>query len=240
MGYAYLPDGTRIDYKEYIEKHPHWQKVRQTRFDFDNHQCAVCHCNLDGQRYETHHMSYLHLGNERVVDVITLCPKHHTVFHNNWSKQKFWKGKESGHWDAFSLEGTAELCATYYIEDKFISKNPDAPNLCNLDTCRQYVDQYAKDFSLVRVPVIDINDISLFVRNKRYELLFEAEQRGLSVNEFLDECYGLEVRGKNPIRRDAKAFFNKHSIENMHLHYSENPNINKLMNLVEEKENNHE
>ena len=232
MGYAYLRDGTRIDYNTYIESHPHWQRVREARFTFDGGKCVVCHKDLTNSQYQTHHLDYRHLGNEHLTDVITLCPLHHTLFHRNWTKQTYWQGKESGHWEVFSLEHTAKMCAMYYKEDKFICKDPDAPNLCNTDTDRQYIDDYCRSQQFEKAPMLDPHDLELFVRNKRYELLFEAINRGLSIEEFLDECYGPKIRGQNPIRREAGQYFNKHTIESFRAHYSENKNINILMQEV--------
>lgn len=225
-----------MEYNQYIQSHPHWQLVRKARFDFDNHSCVVCHRNLDGQKYETHHLNYSHLGNERMTDVITLCPKHHIMFHNVWCKQKYWKGREPDHWEVFDLYHTARLCLIYQNEDKFISKNNDNPNLCSQNIIREYIDQYFKEYQPEQNPVIDPNDVVLFIRNKRYEMFFEAEARGLSVDEFLDECYGEKVRGKNPIRQEAgkKNGPFDHEPKSFHRHYSENKNINILMKKVEE------
>ncbi len=234
MGYAYLPSGERIDYKQYIESHPHWQKVRQARFEFDGGRCVVCHADLKGTKFETHHLSYIHLGNEHMTDVITLCPRHHKIFHNNWSKQTYWKGRESGHWDVFDLEHTAILCRNYYHEDKFICKDADAPNLCNPNTSKEYVDKYFKDAQLDKHPVIDPHDFELFVRNKRYEMVFDAEKRGLTVEQFLDEFFGEKIRGKNPLRQEAgkKSGPFDHTFESFHRHYKENKNILTLMDEV--------
>ena len=232
MGYAYLSDGTRMDYRAYIESHPHWQKVRLARFNFDGGRCVVCHKDLTNSQYQTHHIDYRHLGNEHMRDVLTMCPYCHTLFHRNWAKQTYWQGKESGHWDVFDLEHTARMCAQFYMEDKFLCKDPNAPNLCNTDIDRQYIDDYCKSGQFVRAPVIDPHDLELFVRNKRYELLFDAESRGLTVEEFLDECYGPKIRGQNPMRREAGQYFNKHTLQAFHAHYSENKNINLLMQEV--------
>ena len=90
MGVAYLPDGTLIDYKEYIEKHPYWQRVRQARFDFDGGKCVICHKDLHDEPYNTHHLHYQRLGHERLRDVITLCPGCHHDFHRSWQKSQFW------------------------------------------------------------------------------------------------------------------------------------------------------
>lgn len=234
MGLAYLPDGSLIDYKEYIEKHPHWQKVRTERFKFDGGRCVVCHRDLTGQTYQTHHLHYLRLGNERLRDVITLCPACHKEFHESWTRSNFWKGKESGHWDVYSLEHTARICARYWPQDRLISKDPDGLNLCSKDVCRQLLDEYFRDEGMTRPPRIDPNDISLFIRNKRYEMFFEAESRGLSVEQFLDECYGEKVRGKNPLRQEAgrKNGPFDHTPKSFHQHYLENKNINILMEEV--------
>lgn len=238
MGYAYLKDGTRMEYNKYVDTHPHWQKVREARFKFDGCRCVVCHKDLQGQEYHTHHLTYLHLGDEHLTDVITLCPKHHTLFHRNWQKQKFWVGKEDGHWEVFSLEHTARMCAKYYTEDKFICKDPSAPNLCNQDTDREYIDRYIKEGEFTELPVLDPHDLGLFVRNKRYEMVFEAENRGLSVEEFLDECYGPKIRGKNPLRQEAgkKNGTYDHTLKSFHKHYAENKNLNLLMQEVKKYE----
>lgn len=238
MGVAYLPDGTLIDYKEYIRSHPHWQAVRNKRFEFDKGRCVICHRDLTGKEYQTHHLHYQRLGHERIRDVVTMCPACHHDFHQSWTKSQFWKGKEAGHWEVFSLKHTARLCAHYWHQDRFICKDPEAPNLCNRDVCRQLLDDYYTDFGLLEHPIIDPNDISLFVRNKRYELFFEAESRGLSVEEFLDECYGPKIRGKSPLRTEAgkkNGTFN-HTPESFHRHYTENNNINILMKEAEKYE----
>lgn len=238
MGYAYLRDGTRLDYNTYIETHPHWQAVRDARFKFDGGKCVICQKDLTGTQYQTHHMDYRHLGDEHLTDVVTMCPKHHTIFHRNWAKQKFWVGKEEGHWEVFDLEHTARMCLKYYREDKFICKDVRAPNLCNNDIDREYIDRYIKENNFERAPVLDPHDLSLFVRNKRYEMVFDAERRGLTVEQFLDECYGEKVRGKNPMRAEAgkKNGTFDHTLASFHKHYNENKNINILMEEVKKYE----
>lgn len=231
MGLAYLPDGTRLKYNDYIRNSPRWQKVRQTRFEFDDGKCVVCHKDLRGESFQTHHITYLRLGRERIRDVITLCDDCHRTFHQTWVKSQFWEGKESGHWEVYSLEHTARLCAENWRYDRLISRDPDGPNLCKAENCNQLIDDYFKKYHLMDAPVIDPHDISLFIRNKRYELFFEAETRGLSVEKFLDEYYGPKVRGKNPLRQEAgrKNGPFDHTSASFHRHYSENANLLLLM-----------
>lgn len=195
----------------------------------------MCRKDLHGEAYQTHHLNYQRLGRERIRDVVTLCDACHKEFHQNWSKVEFWKGKEEGHWEVYSLKHTAKLCAKYWKTDRLISKNPDDPNLCNNDTDIQLIDDYFRSENLSEHPVIDPHDIALFVRNKRYELFFDAEKRGLSVDQFLDEYYGKKVRGKNPVRTEAgrKGGPFDHEPKAFHRHYIENRNLNILMEEVE-------
>ncbi|MBQ2001863.1 MAG: hypothetical protein II240_01015 [Bacteroidaceae bacterium] len=234
MGVAYLPDGTLIDYEEYIASHPHWQKVRRARFDFDGGKCVICHKDLHNQPYQTHHLHYQRLGHERIRDVITLCATCHHDFHQSWQKSHFWKGKEDGHWDVFNLHHTALLCSKNWRKDKFICRDPDGLNLCSRDVCRELLEDYLQELNTAKVPIIDPNDLQLFVRNKRYELYFEAEANGQTVEEFLDSFYGPKVRGQNPLRQEAgrKNGPFDHTPESFHRHYAENKNIITLMEEV--------
>jgi hypothetical protein len=234
LGIAYLPDGTRIDYNEYIRKHPRWQSVKKARFDFDEGRCVVCHKDLHGEAYQTHHLHYQRLGHERLRDVITLCDGCHKAFHESWHRSPFWTGKEAGHWETYSIHHTARLCAAYWREDRLINRNPESKNLCGREACRDLIDDYYRDFNITKPAVIDPNDISLFIRNKRYELFFEAEKNGKTVEEFLDDYYGPKIRGKNPLRQEAgkKNGPFDHTPESLHRHYSENKNIILLMDEV--------
>lgn len=224
-----------MDYAKYIQTHPHWQKVRKARFDFDNGLCVVCHKDLHGKPYQTHHLHYLRLGNERLRDVVTMCDSCHKAFHQSWTRSQFWAGREEGHWEAYSLEHTARICAANWRHDRLISRNEDDPNMCSRDVCRQLLDDYFRRAHLTTHPRVDPNDIQLFIRNKRYELFFEAETRGLTVEQFLDEYYGEKIRGKNPLRQEAgrKGGPFDHTPANFHRHYLENKNLNILMEEVE-------
>lgn len=233
MGYAYLPDGSRIDYKEYL-KHPRWKKVREARLEFDGFKCVVCHRDMRGEPYETHHLSYQLLGRERLRDVVTMCPSCHKAFHQNWQRLEFWRGKEGGHWQVYDLNHTARICSRYWREDRLIARDPNGINLCSADVAAQVIDNYCRAEELTTCPIIDPHDITLFARNKRYELFFEAESRGLTVEQFLDEYYGPKIRGKNPLRQEAgrKDGPFDHTPESFHRHYKENKNIIQLMEEV--------
>lgn len=235
MGFAYLPDGSRMKYEEYLH-HPRWKQVRNARLKFDDYKCVVCHRDMTGEPYETHHLTYVRLGRERLRDVVTVCPSCHKVFHDNWQRSEFWRGKEAGHWQVYDLEHTAAICAMYWKEDRFISRNPNGPNLCSRDVITQYIDDYCRVKQLAVCPIIEPNDISLFIRNKRYELFFAAEEQGQTVEQFLDSYFGEKIRGKNPLRQEAgrKNGPFDHTPKSFHQHYTENKNIMILMREVED------
>lgn len=233
MGLAYLPDGSLIDYKEYIDKHPHWQKVRTERFKFDGGRCVVCHRDLTGKTYQTHHLHYLRLGNERLRDVITLCPACHQEFHESWTRSNFWKGKESGHWDVYSLEHTARICARYWKQDRLISKDPNGLNLCGKDVCRQLLDEYFRDEGMTRPPRIDPNDISLLsgTSGMRCSSRLKPEDCLSSsslMNATARRSEGRILSDRKPAGRTARSTTPK----SFHQHYLENKNINILMEEV--------
>ena len=103
--------------------------------------------------------------------------------------------------------------------------------MCSTQLQRETIDRYFREEQITTGILIDTNDIGLFVRNKRYELFFEAEARGLTVEQFLDEYFGPKVRGQNPLRQEAgrkKGPFD-HEPKSFHRHYKENRNLNILM-----------
>jgi hypothetical protein len=65
-------------------------------------------------------------------------------------------------------------------------------------------------------------------------MFFDAEERGLTVEQFLNECFGEKVRGKNPLRQEAgrKNGPFDHEPKSFHRHYSENKNLMVLMQEV--------
>ena len=235
MGFAYLPNGNVIDYKEYLQ-HPKWAEIREKRFRFDGGRCVICHADLRGDTYQCHHMTYQRCGHEHITDLVTLCPNCHDDFHKRWQKAEYWKGQEYGHWMDFDLEHTAKLCQTYWKEDRLICKDENAPNMCHLPYIKNLINRYVEEFKVPGYPLINPQDILLFIRNKRYELWFQAEAEGKTKEEYLDSYYGKKIRGKNPIRLMAEGFFTRHKDDSYYTHYSENEDINQLMLKVKEME----
>jgi len=228
-GVAVLPDGSRMPYKEYIGNgcpaHPHWEKARNYRYIFDGCRCVICHAELDEKSFQTHHLTYERLGHERVRDVITLCNDCHENFHSVWKYAEYYKEQDDDHWEMFSLDDTAKLCGTHLQDDFWFGGEL---NCCSMDTCRNLIDEYYRENDVTVPVVINPEDVQLYFRNKRYEVLFEAEQNGMtlngsvdaSVDVFLDARFGAKGgKGGNPKRSEARTFTTRHGSESFHRNY---------------------
>lgn len=235
MGLAYLPDGTRMNYEDYL-KTKEWRQKKADRLAFDNWQCGFCHAAIDSDHYETHHLNYSRLGNEDMEhDLITLCRMCHTNFHAVWERSKKWESTPLTHWRDFSLPDTAMLCYRYLHEDFMFGGEY---NLCSVDTIRGFIDQYFIDFQLTTPVRIAEEDIQLYVRNKRYDLFFAVyKEDWFDLESWLDKIFGQKgIPGGNKRRSEARRFFTKHKPGAMKRIYKENDNINILMQEVEKIE----
>ena len=185
MGLAYLENGQRMSYEEYL-KSKQWRQKKLNRLAFDNWSCGFCHKPIhDGDRYETHHVKYNRLGHENIeTDIISLCPTCHQDFHNSWDKTKYWEQTPLSHWKEYSLKDTAQLCAENIENDLLLGGEY---NLCSDDVICGVIDQYYKDHEITSPVFIYENDIKMFFRNKRYELLIQAEKEGTGLEEMLNE-----------------------------------------------------
>lgn len=235
-GIAVLPDGVRIPYKEYIgAPHSHWIELRNKRYAMDGFRCVFCRVDLPVWGFQTHHITYDRLGHESLEDIVTTCNSCHEKFHSAWKYAEYYKEQDYDHWKTFSLPDTAKLCAWYKTQDFWFGGDL---NCCSQDTCRALIDMYFIDNEIVTPVPICPEDIQLYFRNKRYEMLFDEEARGMvldckanaAVEAFLDEHFGKKGgNGGNKKRADARAFMTRHSSESLHRNYWYLWHINKLM-----------
>ena len=226
--YAYLPDGRRMDSRDYWHT-PEWKAISHERFSYDMGMCVVCHKPAQVE----HHLDSRTYGHEGITDIISLCHPCHKRFHELWNPADYWKNNDmESHWDVYSLEDTAKLCAMYWREDMYLG-GEYGNNMCSQSRIKDYIDLYMKETESTGT-VIGEMDIQLFIRNKRYELWFKS---GCStIEEFLDKQFGQKVRGGNPIRRDAEDFYYRKWLRRgqdpkaaMKETYEENDTITTLM-----------
>lgn len=238
-GSAVLRDGTRIPYREYVgldghPPHPYWVRVKNVRYNVDGGKCVLCHAEIDQKQAQTHHMNYERLGHETLRDVITLCKECHEHFHETWKHGEYYKEQDDDHWAVFSLKDTAKLCNDHLSDDYWFGGDLDC---CSIDVCRSLCDE------ITNPAVINPEDVQLFFRNKRYEVLFAAEEVGIVLNgtlneageAFLDGLFGKKGgKGGNQKRSKARTFMTRHSSESFHRNYWYLKHINEL---IEEAKN---
>jgi hypothetical protein len=65
-------------YNAYLSSQ-HWKSLRQKVLARDNYRCTDCHSPIN---LHVHHLSYSHLGKERMYELETLCSRCHRYRHN--------------------------------------------------------------------------------------------------------------------------------------------------------------
>lgn len=66
-----------VDYNEYIQS-AKWKEKRNRRVAIDRYRCQKCGST---SKLNVHHLSYEHLGDEPMEDLITLCESCHAAVH---------------------------------------------------------------------------------------------------------------------------------------------------------------
>ncbi len=68
-----------LPYKEYLTTH-HWDEKRMEAMKRAGFKCMLC--NAGGCELHTHHRTYDNIGHEDPADLICLCDKCHSKFHD--------------------------------------------------------------------------------------------------------------------------------------------------------------
>lgn len=76
---ALIDDLCALPYEVYLQT-VHWQEVRERCLDRDDHRCRRC---ASRRNLNVHHLTYERRGQERAIDVITLCRACHELAHGN-------------------------------------------------------------------------------------------------------------------------------------------------------------
>lgn len=207
---------------------------RRLRWEFDNHKCVFCHAELTEKDCRMHHLSYDQLGNEEIADIVTLCDRCHSLFHHNWKPVEYFKEEDENHWEMWDLDQTAQICAWALNKDYWFDGDL---NCCSTSVCQELIDDFMVENELLAT-TINPQDIQLYIRNKRYDIILEEEKHGLildrstndSVNRFLDSKFGKKgAKGGNKNRSDARTFITKHDSESFNRNRKLLDYINILM-----------
>lgn len=69
----------------YYRRQPHWRKIRKEALMRDGYACVTCGSisNL-----HVHHLTYKHIGEERLHELRTLCENCHAAEHRRWMKER--------------------------------------------------------------------------------------------------------------------------------------------------------
>jgi 5-methylcytosine-specific restriction endonuclease McrA len=79
-------------YREYLFS-PEWKKIRESVLKRDDNRCRLCNST---SRLEVHHRVYPDVyGQEKLIDLITICKYCHKLFHDKREiQQKIFKRKK--------------------------------------------------------------------------------------------------------------------------------------------------
>lgn len=83
-GYISFEESGFTDYKKWYHevylKSPHWEKLKKVALQRADRKCQVCSCN--NFPLNVHHNTYQNLGHEYITDLVVLCERCHSRFHN--------------------------------------------------------------------------------------------------------------------------------------------------------------
>lgn len=68
----------KLRYEEYLRS-DHWQSIRPKAFERADNKCQLCSST---DRLEVHHNTYKNRGHEKPTDLVVLCKRCHSKFHN--------------------------------------------------------------------------------------------------------------------------------------------------------------
>ena len=116
----------------------HWQRIRAARLRIAEQQCEYtdhdgrCDACSTWSELHCHHKTYDRLGNERVEDVVILCPQHHLITHllehtcNNCREEIYYCAD-----DVWLDHDVDQLIEDYDFKEALEIARVDTPNFCS-------------------------------------------------------------------------------------------------------------
>jgi 5-methylcytosine-specific restriction endonuclease McrA len=84
-----------MNYQNYLQS-DEWKKRRGKALTYWGHRCAICN---SGKYLDVHHRTYANIGKEKMTDLIVLCRKCHTLYHDKLPTRKAFNSKVSARLD---------------------------------------------------------------------------------------------------------------------------------------------
>lgn len=204
---AYLPNGQIMSYEDYIRRSDEWRKKKIERAYLDDSRCCICHKKTEYPA--CHHVNYDRLGHENVLtDIITLCNPCHRRFHDTWGKITGITSQQTpAHWTYYSFTATLQFFIEHEKDDILLGGDY---KLTSALVVTDLLNDFYKTRDPLKIGLISIDDVKIFFRNRRLELLIhELIDNGMEYEAFLDKYYG--ERGKagspNELRSEAHKQF---------------------------------
>lgn len=63
-----------------------WKSIKESRLMIDQYKCKQCGVPVSAETSHCHHVTYKNLGNEKLADVVTVCPSCHNAIHEFYGK----------------------------------------------------------------------------------------------------------------------------------------------------------
>lgn len=81
----YESDFSQEKYDKYLLTEE-WTTLKATRLMIDDFKCQQCDISITMKTSHCHHVSYIRLGNEKLSDLLSLCPSCHNKIHEYYGK----------------------------------------------------------------------------------------------------------------------------------------------------------
>jgi hypothetical protein len=194
------------NYQKYLASEE-FAEIRQAVFQRDNYKCAVCGKPHD---LEPHHLTYIHLYNEDLRDLITLCSSCHKAYHavdsmkisiDNLYREEIdekimQQRKENQRKYQEERDHEDEVCDLvsntfkHFLNEDYC-KNGDY-NLCDYSVIGVFIDKAISELSLsdkdseIARRCISKQKLQNWVRCRRLEFLQRCMEKGLTIRDLCE------------------------------------------------------
>lgn len=172
-------------YEIYLSTDKFDQK-RQAVLNRDNHKCVVCGKTTNLQ---IHHLTYMHVYDEPLDDLITLCDVCHSTYHNIQRRQelveKMYRNEREDQWKEEEAERkhiaetiSNEIKEEYLQHDYSQNGNYD---MCDWAVLTKIIDDKASKYGFGGYYIVDKTSLRNWFLCRRYERLLYWINSGIEI-----------------------------------------------------------